>query len=149
MSNLSKKKGFTLIEIFLSITIIGIILGMTAPVYSQFLKRNDLSIAGEATLGGLRRASSLAVAGIEDDDWGVNVDNGGVIIFKGNDFSGRDVNFDEVQDFSPNIIVSGIQQIIFSKLSGLPSDSGTITIENNAGNSRNITINEEGSFYLQ
>lgn len=149
MNSLSQKKGFTIVEILLSLSIIAIVLAISAPVYSQFLIRNDLSLAGEAVLGSLRRAYNLSISGYQDDSWGVNIDNGGVILFRGTDFSGRDTSFDETQDFAPNMTVSGLQQTIFTKLSGLPTSNGTITITNTGGNSRDITINEEGTVQLQ
>ena len=54
------RKGFTLLEVSLSIAILGIIFGMTMPMYRVFMIRNDLDIATVTLVQNLRRAQTLS-----------------------------------------------------------------------------------------
>ena len=141
---LSANSGFTLLELMLSITIIGIILGFSIPIYSSFQTRNNLDVASNTITQTLRRAQVLSQSVEGDISWGVNISNNNITLFRGIDFSGRDTDFDEVFEI-PSITVSGLQGVVFSKFSGYPQTNGTIILTSVADEVRQITINEKGT----
>lgn len=140
----TKKLGFTMIEMLLSISIITIILGISTPVYQSLQGKNDLSIAATTIAQALHRAQTLAQSGDGDALWGVKMESGAVTVFQGASYASRDTNFDEVYGNSAGISVSGITEIIFDKLTGEPSPTGTINLALNNYETKNITINEKG-----
>lgn len=137
-------KGFTLVEVIISFGIVAVIAGMSAPVYKIMQQKNDLATAEFAVASTLRRAQLLAQAAKGDSDWGVHIENYQITVFKGQDYSSRDVNSDEVFSISPHISTSGLTDIIFNQLTGFPELTGLITLSA-PDDSRNITINERGS----
>ena len=131
-------------EMMLSLSLLGIIFTMAAPYYQTFQVRNDLDIATNTIVQSLRRAQTLSQAGDGDMNWGVYVQVGSIIVFKGASYILRDVNYDEVTDLPSSIVSSGIAEVVFSKLYGLPQSIGTVTLTSTANETRNITINQKG-----
>ena len=87
------QKGFTLLEILLCVAMIGIIGGITAPLYNGLLIKNDLDIAVTTTAHSFRRAQILSQGMNGDSNWGVKVVSGNIIIFKGTSYAARDTQF--------------------------------------------------------
>ena len=137
--------GFTLIELLLSIAVIILIAGMSAPVYQSFQVRNDLDIATVATAQSLRRAQILSQAVDGDTSWGVKVQTGSSVLFKGANYATRDTVYDEIFDVPESIAPSDVSEIVFTKFTGLPQTTGTIIYTSNANETRTITINVEGT----
>lgn len=137
--------GFTLIEMMLAVAVIGIITGISAPVYQSFQNRNNIDIAAASTAQSLRRAEALATAVDGDDSWGVKIQPGSIILFKGASYEGRDTAFDEIFDVPASIVPSGLAQVVFARFSGIPQETGTITLTNNNADIRTIAINAKGT----
>ena len=133
--------GFTLIEMILSIAIIAIIAGISAPVYQSFQVRNDLDIAAVSVAHSLRRASALSQSVDGDISWGVALQSGSITLFKGASYALRDAAYDEIFEVPASITPSGLSEVIFTKFTGLPTSTGTITLTSNANETRTITIN--------
>lgn len=139
-----KNAGFTLLEVLLSIATITIIAGMSVPVYQSFQVRNDLDIATVTTAQSLRRAEVLATAVDGDTSWGVKIQLGSVTVFKGVSYATRDATFDELFDVPGSLTPSGVSEVVFTKFTGIPQTTGTITFTSNANETRTITINAKG-----
>ena len=93
----------------------------------------------------LRRAQSLSQSMEGDATWGVYIDNGQVVIFQGDDHATRSTDFDEVYNMPNQIRSDGQYEIVFSKLEGLPSFTGTITLISNSDETKIININSQGT----
>lgn len=137
-------QGFTLPEILLSLAILGIIGGMTIPSYSTFMNRNELDIAATSIAQNLRRAQSLSQAGDGDTSWGVHIGVGSILVYKGASYVLRDSSFDENTSMPTTIVPSGLTEVNFGRVSGLPQTIGTFTLTSQANEIRNVTINEKG-----
>jgi prepilin-type N-terminal cleavage/methylation domain-containing protein len=136
--------GFTLIEVLLSIAIIAILAGASVPVYASFQNRNTLDVATNTLVVGLRRAQGKAQGVAEDSQWGVRIETGSVTVFKGNNFVGRDTSFDEVYSIVSSISLSGTQEYIFAKNTGLPNATGNLTLTSVNNESRTVSMNAKG-----
>jgi len=137
--------GFTLIEVMLAVVLVGLLAGIGMPVYYSLQTRNDLDIAAAAVSQNLRRAQVLSQSVDGDRSWGVRIDPGNVIVFQGSSFASRDQSFDETFSIAENIVISGPNEIVFSKLAGLPQSTGNIMLTSSANESKTITINAKGT----
>ncbi len=131
-------------EMLLSVALIAIVAGISMPVYYALQVRSDLDITVTEIVQTARRAELMAQANESDDDWGVRLNSGSLLLFKGDSYATRDQDFDEVIDIPSNISFGGLNEIVFEKFSGVPSASGTITVNSIINESINITINEKG-----
>ena len=68
-----------------------------------------------------------------------------ITLFQGASYIERDPDFDEVSSISPALTLSGTQEYVYAKSSGLPQNTGTLTLTLNANEARNITINAKGT----
>ncbi len=139
-----KLRGFTLLEMALSISILGIIFGMIGPLYHTFMVRNDLDITVQTMVQSERRAATLARSLDGDSVWGVHVATGSILIFKGASFADRDIAYDEGTDIPTSISFSGLTDIVFNKKTGTPQSVGTTTFTSVTNETRNVTINQKG-----
>ena len=137
-------RGFTLIEALLSVSIVGIIAGLSIPVYQSFLVRNDLSNTVEGVASSVRRANTYARSVKDDSIWGIKVQNSVITLFKGTSFASRDTAYDETVNLPGTLAASGLDEVTFAKLSGTPSTTGTITVTATSNDTRTVMINAEG-----
>lgn len=138
------RKGFTLPEVLLSVALLTIIGGMSIPMYRVFMVRDELDGAATILAQNLRRAQALSRSSSGDMTWGVHVGVGSILIYKGSNYILRDSSFDENTSIPTTIVPTGTNEINFSKVTGLPSATGTFTLTSQANEKRTITINEKG-----
>jgi Tfp pilus assembly protein FimT len=134
----------------LVLSIIGLLSAVTIPFYQSMQIDTQRETVGNELIANLHRAKLKAIASVDDQSWGINIkEDNQIIMFKGSDFLGRDTVFDETIVVPSNITVgkgpSDITQIIFNKFTGLPSASGIITISDVTGQSKEITITQQGT----
>lgn len=140
-----KLRSVTLIEILLVMALMTIITGFSMPVYQLLNVRNDLDLASIAIVQTTRRAQILSRGMTGDSNWGVKIQKGSLTLYRGSSFTLRDPNADEQTSLAPEIDISGMDEINFSKLSGLPQNSGTVTLTSSTNEIKNISINEKGT----
>lgn len=133
-----------MIEVALSVAMMSIIFGMSIPMYRTFAIRNNLDITVNQIVQSLRRAQTLAQVGDGDTSWGVHVGVGSILIYKGASYATRDVTFDEDTSIPTNIVHSGLQDVLFSKVTGMPQSTGTFILTSVSSEIRNVTINQKG-----
>jgi prepilin-type N-terminal cleavage/methylation domain-containing protein len=139
-----QKRGFTIIEMLLSISIIALLSSLSFPFYRAFLLRNDLDIATNTVVQTARRAQSMSINGEDDSAWGISFVSGKVVLYKGNSYASRDTSRDEIYSVSDGVLFSGQNDVNYSKLYGKPSVTGSIVLTSN--DTRTVTINEKGIF---
>lgn len=113
-------------------------------IYQKFQVRNDADITVDVIVQTLRRAQVLSQTVAGDSEWGVSVVNDAVVLFRGATFATRDTDFDEDFPIPNTLTYTGPAEIIFSKLYGLPSTTGQMSITTQAGHTNSITINSKG-----
>lgn len=140
------QRGFSLIEMLLSVTIISMLVGLSLPIYQSYQTRNDLVVTTEGIASMLRRAQTYAQGMNGNSQWGVHVQSGSAVLFKGTSYAApRDTAFDESLSIPTTFTISGLSDIVFSKLYALPSATGSITLTNSTNNeTRTVTINGKG-----
>lgn len=120
------RNGFSLIELMLVIGIVASLSGVVIPVYREYQVRNDLALATEQVTQGLARARLLSEAGQNDDGWGFYIPSG--TLFKGAQYALRDVVYDETYPMPSTITTTGLTEVSYAQLSGVPTSTGAITL---------------------
>lgn len=136
-------RGFTFVELLLVITIIALLLALTVPLGISFYKRQQLDVATEGVIQALRRAQLKAVSQA-DYNFGVYVGSGQTgqyVLFRGDSYGTHDDK--EIFDISESISFSGLSEVVFSRLEGIPSITGDIVLTSDS-DTRLININERG-----
>ncbi len=138
-------KGFTLLEVLLSVAILGVVAGISLPVMASFNGRNDLDVTTQSIVMQLRRAGTYSRGANNDNQWGVHIQSGGATLFQGTAYASRDTAYDETTTFPSSFSVSGTSDVVFNKVDGSPASSGSITLTNtNSNETRTITFNAKG-----
>lgn len=132
------RRGFALLEILLVVSILGMIGGVSIPMYRDFQIRSDLDSSTEQVTQGLARARLLAQAGEQDSAWGFYVPAG--VLYKGDSYETRDPNYDETYPMPSTITSTGPTEITYSKQIGAPSQTGSITLTTLNTEQRTILI---------
>ena len=121
-----QRRAFALLEALVVVGVIGAVTTLTIPLYREYQIRSDLDNATQQATHGLARAKLLSQLGERDSQWGFYVPAG--ILYKGESYAGRDTQFDEIYPMPSTIAVSGILEVAYSKVEGLPSDTGNIVL---------------------
>jgi prepilin-type N-terminal cleavage/methylation domain-containing protein len=137
-------EGFTLLEVLLCVAIIGLLTGLSVPVYETFVRRNDLDLTTQGIVMMLERAETYARAVNGDAAWSVEVQSSQVTLFQGTTFASRNTAYDEILPIPVSMTRSGLSEVQFSKFSALPNATGTITLTSTTNDTRTITINAKG-----
>jgi prepilin-type N-terminal cleavage/methylation domain-containing protein len=140
--------GFTLIEVLLTVAIIGMVTGMGALLVQSFHARPDLDASKGALGSMLRRAQILSVAQVNDSSWGVHLEGGVITLFQGVSWISRVPSSDETYTVPSSITTSGLAEVIFSEVWGLPNTTGTTTLEAQSGGQTHVNVNVMGSVTL-
>ena len=135
--------GLTLVELLIVIGILVLLIITSTPMAINFYKTRTMDVSLNSIVQTLRRAQLKAMSLEGDSSFGVYLTSEKWVLFKGNSYLVRDVAYDEVFDLPKNLQLSGLSEIVFSKLRGAPSDTGNIilTIDNRT---ETININEVG-----
>lgn len=141
----SRNKGFTLIEVLVSIAILGLILSlglfMSMDVYRGFSNRSEV----DTIVSLLQRARASAMANSYQTTWGVCYVAPTYIIFRGSTcVVGASTN--EETPSNPGAAIAGLTSaspVVFSQLAGTTSDAVVSITEN--GKISTISINYEGT----
>jgi prepilin-type N-terminal cleavage/methylation domain-containing protein len=136
-------KGLTLIELLLVITIVLIVSAVSTPFYSRFFLSNDVMNVNKQLVGSLRKAQIYAVMGKQNGNWGVNYSGGKITVFQGTSFLLRNPALDESFTVNSNITINGLTSVIFTKRTGLPDGTPTITLSA-VNTSKTVSINSQG-----
>jgi prepilin-type N-terminal cleavage/methylation domain-containing protein len=138
-------KGFTIVELLLTVAMIAIITGMAIPLYSISQSKDDLETESSMIAGAVRSARIFSTSGKENSEWGFHVETGKLIIFKGTSYSSRDISFDEELQIGESIVFSGLNDVYFTKLYGIPNTTGSLVLTIPDGSTKNIEINGQGT----
>lgn len=137
------KRGISLLEIVIAISIFIVLAVSFVPLTTKFFRKQQFDIHSQGIVQALRRAQFKAMSLDYDSSFGVYFGEQEYILFKGGSYSERDQGHDEEFDLPQGAQISGITEIVFSKLEGFPSDTGNIyfTI---GSNSKIIEVNNRG-----
>lgn len=139
-------RGFTLLEMLLSIALIALIAGMGTPLYQGLQVRTDLDVAAKSYAHTLRFAEVRA-RGVEGDAaWGVHIATStGVVLFQGASYVARNTAYDEAYALPISVTISGLNEVVFAKFTGIPNTVGTTTLTSTTGDTQEVVVSVNGT----
>lgn len=137
-------RGFTVVELMLSVTVIALMAGISIPIYRTFTTRNDADLAAQLIAQAIRTAEIQALLGRSGTNWGVYVTAGSVTVFSGDTYATRDTSLDNTQEISSSLTVSGDQEYVFPLGMVEPQMPGVTTLISTDQSSRSIEVNALG-----
>lgn len=141
-------KGFTLIEFLVVIVIFAVLISLTVPLGMDFYRNQQIDAQSQGVLQVLRQAQLKARSGEMDSSFGVYLTNDSYTLFKGASYDSRDLPYDRVFALPTIIRVSGLGEVVFSKLEGKPNVTGDIVLSSGK-DSQTINVNEVGRINLE
>lgn len=138
MNNIRWRRGFTFIEL---ITVVAIVLtlGVISSVfYINFFNQNAVLNTTDQLVGELRKAQIYAMSGRQNTNWGVKVGSNKITLF-----ATSSATFDESFTVNQNISFGAFSQVVFTKTTGLPDATQSITVSNGT-NFKTVTVNAQG-----
>ena len=143
-SNLKPNPGFTLIEVVVVMALISGIAALGFNIGIDVYRSSSLGTERNLIVSSLEKARSLAVTNTGGSAYGLYIENNKHTIFRGTSFASRTADFDLEIENSSIITATGTTEFVFERLSGDGLASGTITLTDDTGLSRTITVNNEG-----
>jgi Tfp pilus assembly protein FimT len=153
------KKGMTLVEAVVAMAIFLLVFYLASASFVQFYKKGGLENYLEQTTATLREAQARASAGESENDnllyFGVLFEEDSFQQFATlSDYNNRVVSWDFSTDLDEKLSFSNISLpdscveandcILFFPIEATTSASGSVTIENQSGESKTININTQG-----
>lgn len=140
------KKGYSMVEMLLVVAIVAMIFSFSIPFGLRFYRTQIIIAARNDITSNLLKAKQRAVLQKNDSNFGVKIDSSvhNFVLFQGDSFDDRMTDLDEMYDLPANINVSGLTEIVFSKLTGIPNVTGTTTISY-FDFSQSILVEESGN----
>jgi len=147
---LKKEQGFTVIELFLVITLTLVLVSLSVPIYSSLQISNQLNGSTSLLVQTLRTGKERSMARVNNSIHGIKLQENSYVLYQGSSYATRTQEYDrvtELEGISLSWSLSGSGQtdeIIFSKSLGVPNMIGTITLTNEDNKTKTISINEIG-----
>ncbi len=142
--------GFTIAELGIALGMVVVIAVLTVPFGIIFYRDQILDETAQDILIALRRSQSQAITQREDSRFGINfsTETDAYVLFQGNSYITRMPAADEKFYLPFGFSLSGIGEVVFENLSGLPNTTGNITVSF-LGNNKQININTQGKIERQ
>ena len=134
----NKRSGFSFIELLVVIAIVLVLGGISAVFYSRFLTQNAVANTVDQVVGEFRKAQIYAMMGKNNVSWAVSISGHTLTLLATNTSA-----FNETVTLNPSISLSGFSQITYTRMTGIPDISPTITISG-AGTTKVLTVNSQG-----
>ncbi len=141
----SHAKGFTLLELLIVIALIAVISTLGLLVGMDFYRTYAFSYERQVVVSALEKARNQALSNINQARHGVYFAGGNYVIFQGLTYASRNMAFDQVISASPALSHSGMQEVVFSQLSGDAVVTGSpLQLSDGLTHNVTISINSEG-----
>jgi prepilin-type N-terminal cleavage/methylation domain-containing protein len=143
----TQKKGFTALELLIVVSIMAILVTIIISPFAAFRNSKVLDTASEETLALLSEARADTLSAKGGYQYGVHFETAQIVLYRGAAYSSTDVSnkvvaLDSALEVSSVALVGGGADVLFDRLTGKTSQSGTVVIrvKNDIAKSRTITI---------
>ena len=148
---MKKLKGFTLIEIVMVVTLLGLSIGLVMSWTMSSLDRAELQSSTESVISIIRKQQTAAMNSRNNLPHGIRFESNQFTSFEGVDYASSSPITRQVFSLPSNIhitdisLVSGLNDMTFHKASGETGESGSLTITHDkTSETFTITVNPHG-----
>ncbi len=150
--NLQPKRGFSILEIIITLGIFGVIIASAVPIYNKLHTSSGINAAEAQLIQTLRAARERSVAGLNNATHGVYVAAGQYTLYQDSTspfaYAGRsaaDTAYDQTTTLDSGLSLSPINtDVVFTKGAGTVAAAVTITLTQTGGNAKVINVNTFG-----
>lgn len=149
-SSPERQRGFTLIEILVSISILLIIMAVTIFSLTTLSKKVEIDSTSQNILSTLRLAQSKTLASENETKYGVHFETAKYVLFSGPTYSSSATD-NKVYNLTDSQISTislngGGSEVIFDRIRGTTSNYGTVVIRltTDVAQTKTININSSG-----
>lgn len=149
----SFQKGFALLEVFISVGIITLVGVISLVSFINSRNVRDLTTSAQNVLSVLRLAQSRTLAGEDNSQWGVHLEQSRFVLFRGAIFAGSTSTKEYLLPSNIEVVnvnlFGGGQDVVFKKVTGATSETGAfdVRVKGSAVNTFSITIDGSGKVY--
>ncbi|HZE87879.1 MAG TPA: prepilin-type N-terminal cleavage/methylation domain-containing protein [Methylomirabilota bacterium] len=136
--------GFTLIELMVVMSLIASLGFLSTGFYARFYSQNNVANVVDQLTGELHKAQIYSMIGKQKEAWGVHNGATQIVLFQGNTYATRNSALDEQFTVNNIIVISGFTDIIFTRMTGTPSATPTITITGK-NSTKTIVVTSQGA----
>jgi len=147
----SSPRGFTLIEVLITLAITMILTVATVPIYGSLQTSTQVNENTSLLIQSLRTAQERSMSRVNNSSHGIKLFTHSYVLYQGSSYSLRTQVYDRTIDLEDAVSLSWnlsgvgqIDEINFSKSLGEPDMTGTINITHDIGNTKTIEINSFG-----
>jgi len=152
------RRGFTIIEILIVVSVTVVLAAVAAPLLTNALSRGDARSYALQAVDALREAQSSTMSGRANARYGVHFEQTKFVLFQGAVYSSSDAN-NLVTSFSGRATISAVNlsggactvatgigncDLHFARVRGTPTETGSIVFADLTGQTRTVTINATG-----
>lgn len=137
-------KGFTLIEVLLTISLVAIAAMMSSIFYGRFIFSQSIMVVSDQLEGSLREAQAYSMAGKDNVQWGVAIEAQNIILFQGDSFATRDREMDTVSTIDHGVTVAASSETVFARMTGVP-DTQTVFVISDGHETKTYTLGASGA----
>ncbi|MES3031414.1 MAG: prepilin-type N-terminal cleavage/methylation domain-containing protein [Patescibacteria group bacterium] len=139
-----RSKGFSMLEIMITVAIVAVIAGIVAYSFGTLRARKQLEITVDSIGSKLEEAKANALAGKGGTSFGIVFASTTYTYFRGTTYSSSDPA-NVVYNLASNLEITrtlsgGGSQILFARLTGLPSATGTLSVRSSSPSSTTARI---------
>jgi type II secretion system protein H len=145
----TRQQGFTLLEVLLIIGLFGLMVALAIPFYQSFQVSSELDNSTHEIISTLRQAQMKAMASEGWQPCGLHFDANAYTLFEGKEYDEKNPANQRTELPGVLSIKSDNQDVIFSRIQGVPNVTGEITVLSSNRGTRVITINELGAINAQ
>jgi prepilin-type N-terminal cleavage/methylation domain-containing protein len=143
-------KGITLIEIIVALSIVAIVASIVLFSLTDFKKKQALEKSRSLIVSAISEARSKSVSSVNMSDYGIHIETNQLVLYKGSYVAGgagnKEYNLDIDTQISSILLSGGSSDVLFKRLTGEASQSGTIivSLKNDSTQNKTITIYSTG-----
>ena len=128
-----KNRGFTFLELTISIGILAVLLVVIIPSFMDFRRNSILNTETQEVLTLVNKARLSAMSSIEDEQYGIHLEAGKLVLFQGDTYiAGAGKNEEHILNtaltLSSVVVNGGGSEVVFQKVTGATNQNATTTL---------------------
>ncbi|MEN9614212.1 MAG: hypothetical protein RLZZ347_519 [Candidatus Parcubacteria bacterium] len=151
---ISFSKGISVLELLITVAIVTLLVSISLKTFGQFFTVQSVDKEVGAVLSTIAYARSQSMAGRNDTSYGVHFASTTITVFRGSTYT-VSTTTNIARELSGGVVVSrlslgaGVVDVVFGKLTGTASASGTIMISSTRDSTQSKTITISGTGLAQ